>query len=129
MVGAVTGGPEGATDVDVLASGPVPLAFFARTRNLYGTPLVRPETVHESPVDVQLFTGSVLRPRAVLVTVYKVIADPSVGAFVHETETLPAPARAVTFVGSPGSPEGITVLDGGDDGPRPAPLVARTRKV
>ena len=42
------GGPTGTTALELLAAPPVPALFVAATKNVYETPLVRPETVHDT---------------------------------------------------------------------------------
>jgi hypothetical protein len=50
------------------------------------------------------------------------------GAF-QETVARPSPGVALTSVGGPGTPAGVTALDAADAGPVPTPLVAVTVKV
>ena len=58
------------------------------------------------------------------------MGDPPVFAgAVKVTEALASPAEATTFVGAPGTVEGVTELDGDDCDEVPIPLVAVTLKV
>jgi hypothetical protein len=58
-----------------------------------------------------------------------VIPDPFDGRGVKLTVACPLPAVALTPVGAPGTPAGVTAFDGADAGPVPTPFVAATVKV
>ncbi len=87
-------------------------------------PFVRPVTVIglEAPVAVM--------PPGLEVTVYEVIALPPFdeGA-VKLTVACALPATAVTAVGAPGGPVGVTLFEGADAAPVPAAFVAVTVNV
>jgi hypothetical protein len=63
------------------------------------------------------------------VTVNPVIALPFALGAVQLTMAFPSPATALTPVGAPGSPIGMTMLEGAEAGPVPNTLVALTVKV
>ena len=48
---------------------------------------------------------------------------------VHDTVACPLPAVAVTPVGAPGGPDGVTAFEGADAAPFPATLAAVTVNV
>jgi hypothetical protein len=54
---------------------------------------------------------------------------PSVVGASHDTEAEPSPAAATTPEGAPGTVAGVTALEGSDDGPVPAALIACTVNV
>ena len=64
------------------------------------------------------------------VTVYEVIGDPPLetGA-VNETVACALPGVATPMMGAPGTVEGVTLLEGGEAGPVPTPVVAVTVNV
>jgi len=88
--------------------------------------LVRPDNVINNGPEVQIpwiLSG-------VEVTVYLVIGNPPslVGA-AHEMSAEEALLTANRFLGAPGFPLGITVLDCTEDGPVPNAFVALTLKM
>jgi len=87
--------PEGVTGEEAAEAGPVPTALVAVTVNVYGVPLVRPETVQErAPLVVQV------EEPGELVAVYPVIGLPPVLAgAVQETRAEVLPGTAPTPVG------------------------------
>jgi hypothetical protein len=62
--------------------------------------------------------------------VYETIgAPPSDEGGVKLTVAMPSPAVALTFVGAPGNPTGVTAFEAADGGPVPNALVAATVNV
>jgi hypothetical protein len=119
------GGSTGVTDELGVLAGPSPAEFVATTLNVYEMPFVNPCTVHEVATDVVH-----VKPPGLDVTVYPVIVDPpSLAGAAHDTSAWPLPGDAVTPVGAPGAPTGVTGADADDAGPSPAPLVATTANV
>jgi hypothetical protein len=57
------------------------------------------------------------------------MVDPFEAGATHDTEAWVSPGVALTLVGAPGSPAGVTAVDGVDAGPVPAALVAVTMNV
>ena len=121
--GAVAG--SGVTELEASDSGPSPAPLWAWTVNVYGWPPVRPSTSQVSgpAVQTQVFESGLE------VTVYEVIELPLAVGAVHDTVALPCPAVAITPVGLPGSPEGVTLLDGLEAAPDPSTFVAVTVNV
>src|SRR5438309_1095672 len=87
---------NGTTGSDGSDASESPTALCATTLKETETPLARPDTVTEAPVDVAV--GPVLA-----VIVYPVMADPPLAGAVQETSACPSPATAATPVGAPGT--------------------------
>jgi len=88
--------------------------------------LVSPVTV----ADVALPAAVAVAVPGDAVTVYDRTAPPPVVAgAVHDTVACPFPAVAVTPVGAPGGPDGVTALEAAEAGPVPAALAAVTVNV
>jgi len=102
-----------------------PTTLLATTVNVYGVPLVNPETTQ----DVLGAATRHVAPPGDAVTVYDVIGEPPllVGA-VNETTADPSWAVAVTAVGAPGTSTGVTELVVAPTD-CPAALIASTVKV
>ena len=124
-------GALGITALDADESGPVPLGFVADTLNVYVVPFVSPVTVVEVagglPVTV---TGVCAVVPTYGVTVYLVsVLPPLLVGAIQLTVAWPLPAVAVTPVGAPGRPFGVTALDADESGPVPFAVVADTLNV
>ena len=124
-------GALGVTALDAGDSEPAPLALVADTVNVYVVPFVRPGTVVEVAGGVPVtVTGVCAVVPMYGVTVYLVsVLPPLLVGAVQLTVAWPLPAVAVTPVGVPGSPFGVTALDGDESGPVPFAVVADTLKV
>jgi hypothetical protein len=107
----------------------VPIALVAVTVNVYVVPFVNPVRIARKGPDVHV-TGAVL---GLDVIVYPVIGYiPSFAGADHVTEAEASKAKALTFVGTPGTVGDITHVTGDDAalaGPVPAVFVAVTLKV
>jgi hypothetical protein len=126
FVGA-TGAPT-VTGPDAADGGPVPLAFFATTVNVYVVPLVKPVIVSDVAAELNVRAVCAVVPTNG-VTTYPVIADPlSVAGAVHDTTADPFPGTPATFVGATGAPT-VTDPDATDCGPVPLAFLADTLKV
>ena len=87
-------------------------------------PLVKPVTV------MGLAAPDLVMPPGFDVTVYEVMGlPPSDAGGVKLTVACAFPAVALTPVGAPGRPRGVTLFEGFDAGPVPFALIAFTVKV
>ncbi len=113
----------GVTGFDGADEGPVPPESLAVTLNVYAVPFANPVTVQDVPLVVQV------RPPGDEVTVYVTLPLVPDGA-AQLIRAVELPAVTVTPVGDPGSGIcGVTELDGVEEGPLPAELVAVTVNV
>jgi len=122
FVGA-SGTVTGVTELLAVEAELVPTAFDAVTMNVYAVPFVSPVIVigDEPPVAV--------KPPILEVTVYVVIAEPLLEGAVNVMVAWPFPGVAVTPVGVPGTPAGITELLVPEDVLVPIAFVAVTVNV
>ena len=98
-----------------------PFGFVVITTTVYSVPFVSPVRTHDVAPNV-----SHSAPPGVACAVYPVIgAPPSSAGGVQLIVAIPLPAVAVTAVGAPGRPDGVTVT-GVDAGPSPSAFVATT---
>jgi hypothetical protein len=102
------------------------LTLVAYTLKTYGVPFVNPGTIigDEDAVAVTL--------PGLDIAVYPVIGEPPVstgGVNDTEADCDAIYYTATTFVGAPGTPDGVTELDGADSGPLPTEFVACTVNV
>jgi hypothetical protein len=116
-------GADGVTELDEDEGGPNPAAFWARTTNVYATPLVSPVTEAEAVLALAV------TPPGLDVTTYAVIALPLLEALFQLTAACAFPADAVTPVGAPGSPKGTTAFEAALFGPLPTAFEAYRLKV
>jgi hypothetical protein len=108
-------------------AAPVPTLLVAVTAKVYAVPLVSPLTVMVQAAGPAQEPAS---PPGLEVAVYVVIAEPPLDAgAVNVMVALVLPATALTDVGAPGSPAGVTLLDALDAEPVPTALVALTVNV
>ena len=121
------GAVAGVTLFDGVDAGLDPAALVATTVKVYAVPLVNP--VIACVVDVLPALPST-PPAGFDVTVYPVIAlPPLLTGAVNVTLAVALPPAAVTLVGAPGAPAGVTLFDGADDALEPLALVATTVNV
>jgi hypothetical protein len=120
-LGAV-GAPIGVTASDPSDGSPLPALFVAATVKVYDVPPPSPVNVQ----DVAVVVVQVWSPGCA-VTVYPMIGEPPllVGA-VQLTVAPPGPELTWATAGVPGGDAGVTLGDGGEDGPVPTPFVAVT---
>ena len=113
----------GVTGLDAADAVLVPTAFVAVTVNVYAVPLVSPVTVNGLAAPVAV------KPPGDDVTVYEVIGLPFALAPLNVTVAWVSPGAAVTVVGAPGNPAGVTEFEATDAAPGPVALAAVTVNV
>jgi hypothetical protein len=123
----VDGLPTGVTALEAADAAELPRTFWATALNVYGVPLVNPDTSQPA-------VGSVVvqvNPPGDEVTTYPVIADPPVlvDAVNVTVALLGEVVVAVTRLGAPGTVAGVTTDVAVDVSDVYAPLFARTVKV
>jgi hypothetical protein len=117
-------GTAGVMAVEALEVADTPIAFEALTENVYATPLVRPVTVRYVLKFVPLYAAGLET------TEYEVTALPPFEAgAVQETYAKAFPAVAVTPVGAPGAPIGVTAVEALDVAEVPTVFTAETVNV
>jgi hypothetical protein len=100
---------------DAADSAPVPIAFVARTLNVFATPLVNPPTDADRAVPFGVVTAATAVPSWYAVTVYDVIGErPSSTGADHETVAPPSVGTAETPVGASGAVAALTVIEVGN---------------
>jgi hypothetical protein len=118
--------PDGVTAPEAADADPTPTPFAAVTVKVYAVPFVSPVTVALVAVPLTLADC----PPGDAVTVYPVMGTPPfVEGAVQLTVACAFPATAVTPVGAPGVPAGVTAFDAAEAVLVPFALVAATVNV
>jgi len=115
---------DGVTAAEAVEGKLLPFKLIAITVKVYAIPFVRPVTVRGLVVPVTVF------PSGDEVTVYPVIADPPFDAGAVKLNIASIfPAVAVTFVGTPGTADGVTAVEAVEGKLLPFTFIATTVKV